>query len=367
MSSTISEIVDVDITIENPVTSALSYSTMLLIVPAPVNVGTATMSTLTKIEYLSELADYGYSTTNTAAADYCVYQAVSTALAQSPGPEEIYLTVRQTVTENETTSAEPISTTLDRALRFNSWAGFCIVGTVTNADITAAAAWAEENMKLFGFTWTGTTIPVAITNYDHTFAVYAGDLDTTETNPATPYTAVAMMAKCFGYEPGSETWALKNLKNITPSALSSAKINTIKEANSNYYHTVADRAVTQTGVVGSGEWIDNIRFRDWLISEIEYRLAAFMTANTKVPYNDAGIAGIQNVIESVLIEGQRIGGIDADIYDGDEVDRAYTITVPKAANIAKATRRSRQLSNIEFSARLAGAIHKVMIRGKLVY
>ena len=362
MSSSIDKIVDVTIEIESPAMKSEAYSNMLLILPAATQAG-GSLEYVTKLTAASELTEFGYTETDTG------YKAVATAFAQNPGPSYGYVIARGTVTEEDqgtpVTVDEGISATLNRALQNDVWYGVSVVES-TALDLSDAATWAETNAKLFGFTWATSTIPIDISSYDHTFAVYGGDIASYGT---ATYSAIALMAKCFAYEPGNETWAHKTLAGISPSGLTSAKIAELESVPSNYYYKVASKNITMNGVVGSGEWIDIIRFRDWLINEIQIQEFDFLTANPKVPFNDGGITGVQNVLESVLLGAQRTGGIDIDRTNEEtgEYEPGFKVVVPRASQISKSDRKQRKLRNVVFEARLAGAIHSVVIRGSLVY
>ena len=88
----------------------------------------------------------------------------------------------------------------------------------------------------------------------------------------------------------------------------------------------------------------------------------------KVPYTDQGIALVQNAVIDALEEGVRAGGIvqDASSDDG-EASRAYTVTVPRAADLDAATRKSRRLTGVTWTAQLAGALIAAKIGGTLNY
>ncbi|MCD8295844.1 MAG: DUF3383 domain-containing protein, partial [Clostridia bacterium] len=134
----------------------------------------------------------------------------------------------------------------------------------------------------------------------------------------------------------------------------------------NYYVTCAGKDILLDGKCMSGEWIDVIRFRDYLLNDIQERVFNLFIKNAKIPYTDSGIALIQNQIISALKNGQDVGGI-ADSYtddDGNEVD-GYTVTVPTVSGVSDGDRASRLLANVKFTARLAGAIHIVEITGTL--
>lgn len=362
MSSSIDKIVDVTIEIESPALKSEAFSNLLLVLPAATQAG-GSLEYVTKLTAASELTEFGYTETDTG------YKAVATAFAQNPGPSYVYVIARGTVTEEDqgtpVTVDEGISATLNRAIQNDVWYGFSVVES-TALDISDAATWAETNGKLFGFTWATSTIPIDISSYDHTFAVYGGDIaaDGTAT-----YSAIALMAKCFSYQPGNETWAHKTLASISPSSLTTAKITELEAIPSNYYYKVASKNITLNGVVGSGEWIDIIRFRDWLINEIQIAEFNYLTASPKVPFNDDGITGVQNILEGVLRTAQDNGGIDDDRTNEDtgEFEPGFRVIVPMAYEVSKEDRKQRKLRNVIFEARLAGAIHTVMIRGSLVY
>lgn len=363
--SNISEIVDVQIEIESPVTSPASFSDLLIIVPKPTNAGDYVMTGVIKVSSANDLLDYGYMESDTA------FLAVMTAFAQNPGPTELYVIARETVIsdgENDETieTPEAITETLNRAINATgSWYGFALAEIYSAIDHQDAAIWAEANTKLYGFTWTGSECPISVTPYDHTFALYAGDGSETTT---AIYGAIALMAKCFGYDPGSETWGLKSLASVEPTEITTAKRAELEAIPSNYYTAVANKNIVREGKVGSGEWIDIIRFKDWLVNEIQVREYNYLTSVPKVPFNDDGITGVQNVLEGVLQAAQRTGGIDQDRFDEDgNAQPGYTVSVPLAANISKADRKARKLRNVIFTARLAGAIHMIYIRGSLVY
>ena len=351
--SNIDDIVNVQISIDSPTNSGTSYSALLLVVSAPEKAG-ATMPTVAKISYASDLSDYGFTETSDA------YRAATIAFAQDPRPEDVYVTVRK----SEDGTAETLSTTLDRAASEPGWYGFILACDASGSDMKVAADWAEANTKLFGFSWTGSEIPFSITSYNRTFAMY---YDGTEGDDA-EFGALALMAKCFGYDPGSESWDLKSLATVPVSSLTNAKISELEAIPCMYYVKTANRNCTRNGKVGSGEWIDIIRLRDWLVSEIRDKVFSYLTANKKVPYTDDSITGVQNKVEEVLYAAQRNNAIEADTTDENgNVTKGYVVTVPKAYDISAADKKSRRLKNVTFTARLAGAIIAVTIKGSLTY
>ena len=118
----------------------------------------------------------------------------------------------------------------------------------------------------------------------------------------------------------------------------------------------------------SGEWIDVIRFRDWLKAEMQTNVFNALKTNRKVPFTDGGIGLIEGQMEATLSKGQTVGGIAPTEYDSDDNEiPGYTVTVPLASDLTEAERKSRKLTGCRYTARLAGAIHIVEIHGNLTF
>jgi hypothetical protein len=172
----------------------------------------------------------------------------------------------------------------------------------------------------------------------------------------------------FTIQPGGETWALKSLASVTPSKLTATQKQTVVTKGGNtfeFYHEQI--ALTNPGKVAAGEWIDVIRFRDWMKDYIRANLTMMMLNRDKVPYTDAGIQLCVNNFRKSLQEGQNVGGIAPEELDaqGKSIP-GFTITYPRSAELSSTIKASRIVS-LGFTARLAGAIHVVEISGALAY
>ena len=122
------------------------------------------------------------------------------------------------------------------------------------------------------------------------------------------------------------------------------------------------------GKTASGEWIDLIRFRDWLQNDMQVRVVNLLVTNKKIPYTDGGIGLVQNQMIASLKAGQQAGGIAPTEYDEDQNEiPGYVTKVPLAANLTAVQKASRKLKGVSFQARIAGAIHMVEINGNLTY
>lgn len=253
----------------------------------------------------------------------------------------------------------------------NDWYGWAFVDR-TQANILAAANWTEAHRKLFGTAiaeagaldkdvTTDTGYLLYNNNFYRSFWFYHKDA-------ATDFPECAVFARCFAILPGGETWANKKLGGVTTDPLTETQYLAVTSKNGNTFERFRNVSITQNGKVAAGEWIDVIRFRDWLQEEMTVNIFNALINSDKIPYTDAGIAIIENQMRAALRLGQTRGGIAPTEYDEDGNENlGFTISVPLAANISANQKASRILNDVKFTARLAGAIHVVNITGSLTY
>lgn len=348
MANTIDGIVKCDISIESPAVSEESMSGLLILVGEKAEEDDGTVKYYTDLESV-EKAGYG--------TDSVAYLAVQTAFAQQPSPDGIYLVAVKN--EEEPTAA------VQRALHTDGWYHILPAG-VDHNKYNALAVFVETTEKLLGLTLdAGETTPILQSGLMRT---HVWRLASNQKTAYDPYLHVAICAKTSGYDPGSETWAFKQLSLITPGEFDSNQINTMDEANENYYVCITKKNITQNGKVLGDEWIDTIRFRDWLKNKIQLGVYNVYLLNTKVPFLDSGISLIQNAVSYALKKGQEAGGISGDFYDEDgNKTPGFTIYAPLASSFTAAQKKSRKLTGLKWSAYLAGAIHVTELSGKLGY
>lgn len=188
------------------------------------------------------------------------------------------------------------------------------------------------------------------------------------TNADTEYPDAAWAGRVLTIAPGGETWALKQLASITPSNLSETNYQTITGKGGNTFEFYQPQiALTNPGKTFGGEWVDVIRFRDWLENLIQTNIVQLKINRPKVPYTDQGIQLIVNNLRGSLRQGQRVGGIAPDEVNGlGESVPGFVIEYPLASEVDAATKASRVLY-LSFRARLAGAIHMTEVTGSLDY
>ena len=172
-------------------------------------------------------------------------------------------------------------------------------------------------------------------------------------NPRTSFSEAAWAGRMLPLDPGSATWAYKQLAGVGADSWSSTQRGTIEAAGGNHYTTEAAVDVTRPGKAAGGEWIDVVIGLAWLEARIQERLFSLLVNNPKIPYTDAGIGLVLAEVRAQLKEAEAVGVLDA----------GWAVTATKAVDQAPADRAARILRGVEFQARLAGAIHTINVIG----
>jgi len=383
MSDNLERICTVDISLATPISNNANFDNSLIIGPLP-KAPKATIPGIFVVNGLDELTEMGFVAVGDNADPIGV--AARVAFSQSPRPHEVYVTCvpaaapvvaaegeEEAGTEPVVPAAVSVADVLTEALDTNGWYCICPVG-LTKEQVKEVIEWTETQNKLCGYIDDDPDNPIVQAGiYMRSYPVYPkvtpdqADADVPLENKYGM--AIAMAAKAMNYHAGSETWALKPLAAVTPSKLNSTAIKKMQAANFNYVLTVASKNITQGGKTNSGEWIDIVRFRDWLQNDMQVRVVNLLvTYKGKVPYTDGGIALVQNQMIASLKSGVYYEGIAPDEYDEDgNLIPGFTTHVPLSANLTASQKASRKLTDCNFTARLAGAIHFTEIKGTLTY
>lgn len=229
----------------------------------------------------------------------------------------------------------------------------------------AIAGWAETNKKLFicGFNDGLCATSSLATEVAKTTSA---DLPTRCNALGYKYTSVwyhpdngawldaAIAGRCLPYAPGSETWAHKTLSGVAAVPMTATHRTNLLAKKANIYETIAGVSITEFGTVSTGEYIDVVRFIDWLVARIGERTFASLASpgNPKIPYTDTGISLIAGGVAATLQDGVNVGGL-----------ASYIMSIPKAKDALPADKAARVVKNISFTGVLAGAAHTVQIIG----
>ena len=357
--SNLDRIVNITIELQTVVSSGASFDNILIVGPAPKTpLEEVTIPDVGVYTSLSAVNEMGWVSEGDSADPVGI--AARIAFSQSVKPQKIYIAVQKT-TEGSTLEAP--TATLSRAESENGWYVALAAG-IPEEDLEDMAEWTEAREKMFGYAYADPADNPVTNTYYRTFGICYGD----DAGSGDPYKHVAMAVRFLSYDAGSETWVNKSLASVSMSKFTDTEIDTIDKDPASYYIQVGVTGLVQGGKVRAGEWIDVIRFRDWLKNDMQLRILNLLVKRPKVPYTDKGIGLVRNQMIASLKEGTRRGGIAEDQYNSDdELIPGFTTSVPLAADLSDTQRKSRILKDCTFSAILAGAIHVVNVNGSLVY
>ena len=155
-------------------------------------------------------------------------------------------------------------------------------------------------------------------------------------------------------DPGSITWKFKSVAGVAVSTLSSNELNNLAAKNVNNYVRIAGNNMMQEGVTASGEFIDITRGIDFVAQRLQERVFGTAIRLPKIPFTDPGVS---------IIEGDVRANNALAISQSIFVDGSTTVTVPAVADTDPNDRAVRLLQTVEFTGVLAGAVHKVVMRG----
>ena len=384
MSNNLSRIADITIELQSVVSSGANFDTILIVGPGPKKPGKTPPPDVGVYYGLDEVNEVGWVSEG-ADADP-VGTAARVAFSQTTKPSQIFIAVQQPASAAEEadageeaggtegnpvapvdpTALESPNLTLSRAEEAETGWYVALAAGIPESDLEIMAEWTESREKMFGYAYADPNNNPVSSIYYRSFGVCYGE--NPKTIPADRCMHVAVAVRFLSYPTGSETWVNKSLAAVNISKFTSTVINALEKDPASYYITIGNTGLVQGGKVRAGEWIDVIRFRDWLKNDMQLRIINTIVKNSKIPYTDKGIGIIHNQMIASLKEGVRRGGISEDAYD-EEDNRipGYITSVPLAANLTDEQKASRKLIDCKFSAILAGAIHVVKVNGALVY
>lgn len=282
---------------------------------------------------------------------------------------------------------ETITDSLDRIYDADTTAFyfFCFTNEIrddatvnSESAVEAAMAWAESNSKVFinvtndtdtkrSAVSTDVASVAADNSYKYTMTIYSSYA------AQYPCASVAGRLSTVDFDSSNSVinMMFKTLPDITTESITTSVATILDGKNCNYYTTTAGVKFFQTGVMGSGAWIDEVHGLDALINYMQVAVTNLFLDKGKVPYTNKGVAQIVAVIKKVLDKFVRNGLLSAGYYEddnGDEVylENGYLVTTTDMSDISTSTKQTREYGDIELILVLAGAINKVTITGTTV-
>lgn len=256
------------------------------------------------------------------------------------------------------TTSDSLANDLTAVSEYNDdWYGLVVTSRV-QADVVAVAAWVETKRKLYlssssdaSLLTSGSTTNVAAVlktgAYLRSGVIYHQDINT--------FPEAAWFGKMLPADPGSATWAYKTLAGIAASTLTSSQSSAVRGYNANTYENIGGVNVTRFGTAASGEYLDIMAGIDWFHARLQERIYSRLVNLPKIAYTDPGIAVFDSEVRAQLRQGIDVGFLAS--------DPEPTVTVPTAKSASTADKTARKLSNVKFTATLAGAVHLTTING----
>lgn len=231
-----------------------------------------------------------------------------------------------------------------------------VVSLGTEDESTAAqiSSYIETTDDKMYFTSAATAVQATISGNERTVMLVHS-----ETGIANP--EAALVGASAGKPAGSINYKNLVLKGLTPVSISDADLATIENAHAIAFVLKAGYGVTSNGKTTSGEYIDIVDSKDWIIQNIEYQTQLVLIQSDKIPYDNNGISILENVCVNVLREAANNGMIAS----GDNGDYDYSVSYKPRSQTAAADRARRAYVEGSFSFALAGAVDTVQINGTI--
>lgn len=270
------------------------------------------------------------------------------------------------LTPNAFTSFQNVTTDASTAADLNAieledsdWYGFMMTSK-GKAENIAAAGWVQSRRKFF----VAGTLDSDVKG--------SGSSDLASSLKASAYTRTALfwndkinidhgdaafLGKWLPYDPGSETMKFKELSGPTTTKLTDTELANLRSKNVNCYTAVAGAGSTEEGKTCQGEFMDVVRFADWLYYNIQVGVYDALRRALKIPYTDPGVSQVEAPVRAVLSRGVQKGGLAA--------SPEPTVSFPAVSSVSTVDRGARLLPDGKFTGTLAGAIHKLEIDGTI--
>ncbi len=308
------------------------------------------------------------------AVDYATtdepYLSGQAYFTQSPAPDQFY------VGQVDVDAGESYAAALDAITTINP-DFYCVVVEKAARDdallIGAIASWVESNERVF-FNISNDVnclIPQETTDilsylqdkgYDRTVTFYSQHVD--EYIDAGAFALLATTS--YRGVDTLKTLKFKDVKGVSAQNIDPSQLQAIQDKKGNVLFTVASIRMIDAGRTAVGSWIDEVVGTDALTEEIRVRVFGLLSrTNTKIPYNEKGMGLLEAEVAGSLEQFKRNGFLTQGIDVDGNIIPAYSISHTAVILASIADRNARIAPDIEFKARLAGAIHEITINGTL--
>lgn len=287
------------------------------------------------------------ATKTAAAMQSPIYKAALLMLMQKSAPSQF------AIMQSENTAVTALGSML-----YEGWRQLIVVSVGTESESTAQeiSKFIEASGTKMYFTSVAETGELTITGNERTVVLCHKDADESVVFPE-----AALVGATSGKPAGSVNYKNQILTGLTPDILSESELSTIEDGKAIAFVLKAGQGVTSNGKTTSGEYIDIVDSKDYIIQNIEYQTQLVLNQNDKVPYDNNGISMLENVCVNVL----RTAANNGMIATTDEGSYNYSVDYKPRSQTNASDRAARKYVEGSFSFALLGAIDTVEINGTI--
>ncbi len=260
------------------------------------------------------------------------------------------------LTVNDQSTDAGIATDLAAAALAHEFYAF-VIDSYSEAENNAAAAWAEANKKLFGAHSGDTTNVTASAGTgvgaDFLAAGYHRSAVIGPFNDMHGNGAAGLVARQLSQDPGTSSWAYKDIVGAEPDVLTSTQLANVKGKNMLPFVLSQGARHTMFGKAASGRSFRVTQALDFIEARIEEALLAVKLNAEFVPMSDRGISMLEGAVRSVLSLVEKLGIINP----------GWTVTSPLAADISTADKVAGLVDSIRFGCVIPGDVLKTKVNG----
>ena len=274
------------------------------------------------------------------------------------------------------TSDETVATVLPQvAAENNNWY-FLSHEAKADADVVAAAAYAQAQYKLHIYN-SGDSDALAANNvtssvFDTLKSLGYNSLGSYDVNADVNFSEGSVVGAMAANDPSyGDSLHLKTMPGFTPFTGSETQRVNAWTRNANIYRTMYGTNSYIEGRTSSGQYVDVIRFSHWVKFRMEESLFAYMKRRSdmgmSMKMSDEDMPVIKSILTNNPINiGIRNGGILTGYDSVSKVSYDPVITVPRRAQIPTNDLANRILNDVKVELVYNNSLHYVKIRASVV-
>lgn len=260
------------------------------------------------------------------------------------------------------------------------WYACTFPSTLTDDEHLAVAAYIEgaNTRHVYAVTTAQGGVLVAATTTDIASKLKALSYAKTfvQYSSTSAYAAVSALARILttDYAGNNTTITLmyKQEPGVVAETLLGTQADAIRAKNCNVFVAYNNAtAILQYGTMASGAYADEVLGADWLAATLQTALYNLVyTSPTKIPQTDQGMHLLATVAEGVCSQAVTNGLLGPGVWNsagfgnlaqGDFLPKGFYVYAPKVADQSVSARAARKSVSFQVAAKLAGAVHEVVV------